>query len=292
MIFISSSCDRENNLGNFFSRLAGNGIRHIELSGGGGHIPEIESFLDHSRIRFQLTYMVHNYFPPPQDPFILNLASGNKDIRAKSLSLAKKALDLCQRYGCDFYTVHPGYRQDLTLSSDEQSFIGSPQKNIQAPSVFETLRASVDTLCRYASECGLKFGVENLFPENRENNYSLLCSLEEFDHFFECLGFHDNLGILLDLGHAKLAAHYMGFNLEYFLDRIMTHYRSRLLAIHISENDGKQDCHWVPKRNGWISDFLKAYQVSDIPISIEARNSEFADVITYYWFLRKSLGLS
>ena len=57
------------------------GIKDIELSGtcySKDNIKDLGKFLEFSNLQ------IHNYFPPPKEPFVLNLASMNEVIAKKN----------------------------------------------------------------------------------------------------------------------------------------------------------------------------------------------------------------
>ena len=57
--------------------LSNNQIDCIELSGGRYSKNQLKSLI---QLKKKIRLRVHNYFPPPQIPFVLNLASNNKKI--------------------------------------------------------------------------------------------------------------------------------------------------------------------------------------------------------------------
>ena len=57
-------------------------------------------------------YLVHNYFPPPEESFVLNIASFNEKIRKRSLEQAVSAMEFCSDIGANLYTFHPGFLSD------------------------------------------------------------------------------------------------------------------------------------------------------------------------------------
>ena len=61
---------------------------------------------------FPFKYLVHNYFPIPRDSFVLNIASIDTNIRAKSIQHIKKAIEFCDKIGAELYTFHPGFLTD------------------------------------------------------------------------------------------------------------------------------------------------------------------------------------
>ena len=62
--------------------------------------------------KYDLVYLVHNYFPPPKEEFVLNLGSTNNEIIRKSISLCKKAIDDAVVLGAPCYSIHAGFYFD------------------------------------------------------------------------------------------------------------------------------------------------------------------------------------
>jgi hypothetical protein len=92
MIYVSSACSKQKFIGPAVKELADKGFKNIELSGGTRYYDDYEPDLFDLQKKYDLTFLVHNYFPPPKDPFILNLASLDRGIYEKSLHHLKKAL--------------------------------------------------------------------------------------------------------------------------------------------------------------------------------------------------------
>ncbi len=290
MIFLSSSCCHDNDVYNFLEEAAESGIRNIELSGGTeydeGHLEKLIEY----KHRYDLTYTVHNYFPPPQYPFILNIASTDKKLRERSVSFAKNSMEFSSSIGAGLYTVHAGYLTDLKLSKCGQHFLPVQDSRCDRLTSWQYFSLSLIELCTFAMEEGIRFGVENLFPYQRNSNYSLLCNSDELDRVMNEFNKFENFGILLDLAHAKISSHLLDFSLESFLKDIVSHHKDRILGVHISDNDGVSDLHVLPPQESWMTRFVIDSELHSIPITIEARNANHLNVLSYCHFLNKELG--
>ncbi len=84
MINVSSACLEHEKIKDSVKELAENGFLNIELSGGTKYYEGYEEDLLRLQEEYNLNYIVHNYFPPPRQDFILNLASLNDDIYQKT----------------------------------------------------------------------------------------------------------------------------------------------------------------------------------------------------------------
>ena len=76
-IYISTGSIENKTIQQTIEFLSKNGIKNIELSGG-EHDPDIfQKLLNYKN---EISFMLHNYFPPPKVPFTLNLATLNDEI--------------------------------------------------------------------------------------------------------------------------------------------------------------------------------------------------------------------
>jgi len=91
MIYVSSACSKQNLIGPAIKELADQGYRNIELSGGTRYYKDYESDLLDLKKKYSLNFLIHNYFPPPKEPFILNLASLDTDVYEKKFKSLKKS---------------------------------------------------------------------------------------------------------------------------------------------------------------------------------------------------------
>jgi endonuclease IV len=86
--------------------LLSNNINHVELSGGKGDVNQTKELIE---ISSECNFQVHNYFPPPNKPFVLNLASSNNAINHTTYNHIIRAIDLAKQLGSKFYSFHGGF---------------------------------------------------------------------------------------------------------------------------------------------------------------------------------------
>ena len=67
--------------------------------------------------RFTRKKLIHNYFPAPKSPFVLNLASRNKLILKKSIDHCKKNILLSSKFNLPFYAAHAGFCIDPDINT-------------------------------------------------------------------------------------------------------------------------------------------------------------------------------
>lgn len=289
MIYVSSSCVPADTIKEAVETLAIEGCKNIELSGGTNYYNHIMEDLIALKDKYGLSYLVHNYFPPPDNHFILNISSVDKTLRNKSVKFVKKSLFVAHKLKSTLYALHPGYTKDLILDENNEHFIPCSNNYKNKIHSLEILEKCLRILCNEAKSYGLIFGVENLFPLP-DNNFSLLCEEWEIDWLFKRCADIPNLGLLLDLGHAKISSKLLNFDLNSFLEPIVNKYRHRLLGIHLSDNSGLRDDHFLPERDSWMLSFIMKNNLNHLPITLESRNSSFDEILDYYQYLNEELG--
>ena len=113
MIYISTGGVKNKTAFSFSEELASHGIMEIELSGG----IYSESLLDDLlNLSSKINFQIHNYFPPPKKPFVLNLGSLDVEVGMKSYEHVKRALEWCSKLGSDHYSFHAGFLCDLKVN--------------------------------------------------------------------------------------------------------------------------------------------------------------------------------
>jgi sugar phosphate isomerase/epimerase len=260
-VYVSTSCLKNpKNVLEVLTEYEKAGIENVEL--GSVH----ENFDVKKLKEFNFNFLIHNYFPPPKDPFNFNLASQNTEIKKKSVNLAKKAIDLCYKINSPIYTFHAGFTVDPPKLG--KAF---PRENIpERQKTIETYVKSVKELVSHAKKRGIKIAMEpNVVQKfNLVNNLNKLCLFAEFQEMeilFEYFK-KEELGILLDLGHTSVTSHWLKFDKDEFVKQC----KSRVFAIHISNNNGLQDQHKSLTKNCWQVSKLEEFK--NTPIILETMN--------------------
>ncbi len=122
MIYISSACSKQKFINHAIIELVENGFKNIELTGGTQYYSNYEKDLLKLKAKYGLNFLVHNYFPPSEKPFILNLASLDKTIYENSLKHLKKALDLTRLFGGNKFGFHAGFFVDRPVEELGKKF--------------------------------------------------------------------------------------------------------------------------------------------------------------------------
>ena len=292
MYYISSTICGKARIKDVVLELIGLGFSNIELSGGTVFYEGIEEDLLDLRKRYKVNFLVHNYFPPARDSFVMNIASGDSALRKNTFDLISNAIRLTERLGNDLYTFHPGY--NISSVTEKNGRFYEDLDVGESAGIQNTKRdfyQGMDFLLDRLAGKEIRIGVENLFPFHR-NFYSFLDSIDDIEEFLDRYKDVPNIGILLDLGHLNLAANVMGFDKLNIVERVMAEYPDKIFEVHISENDGSRDFHNVSELDSWQIGFVMDNKkfLKDVPIVFEWRNG--ADTKTYQHFERLCKTLS
>jgi sugar phosphate isomerase/epimerase len=222
------------------------GIRDIELSGGMPHTGLYDSVLAH---RHGANLQVHNYFPPADPPFVFNLASVDEQIRKRTLTCMKVAIELSAMLGAARYGVHAGFLVDPPVS-----YLGRTWKSLNQAelSVAQSLFVdSVTELHAHAERTGIELLVENnvLTTGTRDeggDEVLLMASAEQICHLMNQLP--DGVGLLMDVAHLKVTAATLGFDPVAGLKATSRYIR----AYHLSDNDGMSDSNGKVTAESWF----------------------------------------
>lgn len=245
------------------------GVRNIELGSIHCHEPQVESFLTTCSSDF----LVHNYFPPPADPFIVNLASDDPRIRSRSLRHVLESISFCRRIGAKLYTFHPGFVREpigASTSADNYDFRFHHSGGFDAKcheASFERFLDAASRIVEHASQLGVRVAVESEGSVGKRH-LLLLQREEEFDRL---LGSIENpmLGINLNLGHLNLAANAFGFDRFKLIDKLS----QRIVAMEISHNEGVEDDHRPLVPGAWYWDVVRDRRFDHVPIILETRDT-------------------
>jgi sugar phosphate isomerase/epimerase len=226
--------------------------------------------------RYPTRFIVHNYFPPADPPFVLNLASQDGDSLARARAHCRAAIDLSQRLGGEVYAAHAGFTADLSPRD-----LGDPQRQSAVPeesiaprsSAYATLVESARELSSYAGMRRVRFLIENnvLAADAGERGSQLLLMVDadELAQLVEDVA-DPAFGILIDVGHLKVSAKTCGFDRETFLDRLAPH----IGAFHLSDNDGAVDSHAAFGDEAWFLQRLAEHPAATVTIELSARPLE------------------
>ncbi len=235
-IFISTTCLKAD----IFTSDIPEDVKGVEFSGGFAYRPigDFRKLIGKVKSSGR-NVLIHGYFPPQEKSIILNFASLDSDLVARSLTLAESAISLCAEFGIPYYSFHPGYL--ATGYEDKGNFIFEKKGFASYGDALSIFRRSFEKLYDLSKKHGVRLAVENLFINRGNVKDSLNNSFEEIEELMSLLP--SDVGLLLDLGHMNVSASYMNFSRDEFLRKYKAKFGDRLFEIHLSENKGDFDTH-------------------------------------------------
>jgi len=245
-------------------------LRFVEL--GSNHCYSSTFDLDVKNYNF--IYLVHNYFPIPKIPFVLNIASLNENIFRRSITHIFNAIDFCDRIGAKLYTFHPGFLSDpigsnsSTKNLDFQWGNKSPNKT-NYDIAYENMLRGIYQCAGYAQKKNVKIAIETEGSFNK-NQFLLMQKPEEYERFFKEFNPSD-IGINLNIGHLNLASHAFHFNTDDFVNIIADY----IVAMELSHNDGYEDQHLPLLNDAWYWTIIFDNRFIDSYKILEFRNTSF-----------------
>ncbi len=247
----------------FVETLVEEGFNRFEFTAGAGWDESMAPTLKY-KLDQNVRYLLHNYFPKPENAFVLNLASNNSFVLENSINLCKRAIQLAASLKAQIYTMHAGFcfhANPEDLGKDQSHLEEIPREQ-----ALEIFLQSMRTLAEFASPLGVSLAFENnvVTHENRKGNRYLGVTQDEITFLCETLSNH-NIGYLLDVAHLKVSARTLGFCPENFI-RHTAHFLS---AVHLSDNDGSSDSNQCLHKDSWFWNSLKAHVPTSIPWVLE-----------------------
>ncbi|MBT3784218.1 sugar phosphate isomerase/epimerase [bacterium] len=262
-IYVSSSCVRSETIADSVRTLSDAGFCAIELSGGTKPYEDMERDLLELKQSRNLEYRPHNYFPPPQTPFVLNLASDDEAVSTQSMDLIRNALRLCKLLGSKKFGFHAGFFMDIRAAE-----IG---KRISHTSLNSTEEARQRFIQRVKELQGESQGVE-LYIENNVHSSTnaktfgrdipfMLLNFENYQELREDLDFK----LLLDVAHLKVSCRSLCLPFEEQFHQMM----EQSDYLHLSDNDGLHDTNGPLNRNSEMFALLKQHGLKGKTCTLE-----------------------
>jgi len=256
MIFISSSCVRNEYIWESVECLAKEGFKNIELSGGTKRDERAINKLLELKEKYNLKYRCHNYFPPPANDFVMNLASDSNEIYDNTLNVINESLDLSVILSSNKYGFHAGFLTDISKSE-----IGKVVKGRELFDKDEALlrfKNRVEAI-QENNKSDVKLYIENNVVS--QNNYANFGNRNCFlmTSYFDVMQLKKelNFNLLLDVAHLFVSANTLGkdFSEEFFALNALSDY------LHISDNNGLSDEN---KRLSTGSEIYRALSLADL----------------------------
>jgi sugar phosphate isomerase/epimerase len=214
----------------------------------------------------KITRMPHNYFPAPEVPFVLNLASRDENIRRTSIEHCKYGLELASKTKAAFFSAHAGFCIDPNPHELGQKI----QYDTDFDSKFhrEAFLLSLREILQTADKLQLDFLIENnvIAPFNVVKNLNplLCCESKEITWVFDTIR-HPRFGLLLDTAHLKVSCNTLRLSLQDETRAILPFVR----GVHHSDNNGEVDDNSSIDENYWFLPYMK--EVTNIVHVLEVK---------------------
>lgn len=226
----------------------------IEFSSGMPYRADMENIFLNAHIK----RYAHNYFPAPEKPFVLNLASSNEIIRSTSIEHCIKGMELSAKVGSPFFSAHAGFCVDPKPEELGQEL--SRVANIDRELHWNLFLDSVKSILKKTEHLGIDFLIENnvLAKMNvyEDGTNPLLCVDPDEIHELIIDINNKRLGILLDTAHLKVSANTLGFDKDDAIESM----QPLIKCIHHSDNEGDFDINESITGEYWFIKHLPQFQ--------------------------------
>ncbi|MBW1792181.1 MAG: sugar phosphate isomerase/epimerase [Deltaproteobacteria bacterium] len=263
MIYVSSSCSKQKKIGAAIRELAEHGFQNIELSGGTEYYEGYEDDILELKEKYNLNFLVHNYFPPPKEDFVLNLASLDDTIFEKSLKHLRNAIQLSFLLGAEKFGFHAGFYVDIGANEIGKAI--SAQRLCNTRQAYERFCNGFNSIKNKSKEIQI-YIENNVYSKTNFSTYGLqnpfmLTSLTEYRE----LQHHIDFKLLLDVAHLYVSSRTLGFDFDSHLDQMImeTDY------IHLSDNDGYHDQNAPFMTDSKLINKIKKKHIEDKTITLE-----------------------
>ena len=275
MIYISSSCVKNKTIKESVQELVDSGFKNIELSGGTEYYDGFEDDLLKLKKKYNLNYICHNYFPPPKEHFVLNLASLDDEVYDKTFEHLTNAIELSKKLEARKFGFHSGFFIDIKVSE-----IG---KKISKVNLFDKSK-SIQQFCDGVKKLQSLSGDLELYIENNvfsstnaktyeNDNLFMLTNSSEYQELKNMINFN----LLLDIAHLKVSSK----TLELDFEEELSYMISQSDYIHISDNDALHDLNHKLQKDSNLVKLLKKQDLKDKDFTLEIYDDMDAIKETY-----------
>lgn len=263
MIYISTSGTIHDKIKHRVKELALSGFRNIELSAGTKYYRGYEKDLCDLKREYNLDYIIHNYFPPPKNDFVINLAALNDQIFYRSLNQLRKSIQLSKKLGASKFSFHAGFYMDISLDTIGQDISKKPMYNKERS--IERFCEGYNLLLKVSNDIDLfiennVYSYQNYFKFKKEKPFMLLNS-EDFHHLKTKI----NYNLLLDVAHLYVTSKTLKLDFQKEMRELLP----LCDYIHISNNNGLYDSNNEIDTFSEIYKCIKKFDIGNKIITLE-----------------------
>ena len=270
MIYISTSCVKHKKIKDSVQELAKNGFQNIELSGGTELYENFENDLLELKDKYDLNYLCHNYFPPPREHFVLNLASLNDDNFNMSFNKLKEVISLSKRLGAEKFGFHAGFFINIRLNEigkklSRDDLFDQEKSVIRFCEAFKILQKESKGVDLYIENN--VFSKTNFEAYNGDNPF-MMTNFSEYQSLREKIDFN----LLLDVAHLKVSAKTLRLDWEEEFENMI----SVSSYLHVSDNDRCHDLNNKLKKSSSLLSMLKQSDTKNKDFTLEVYDEMYA----------------
>lgn len=266
-VFVSSACFPEKDLKKIVIRLKDLGYDSIELTGGMEFEADINAIIENIATKEGINIQLHNYSPPVENDFVLNIGSLDPVTFQQSYSHVKSTLNLVDKLRLGKYAVHAGFY--IPIESNE---LGRVIRRRDLYDQNHSYDQFVDVLNEFYLKYPKTFYIENNvvshenYNEFKNNPFMLTCA----DEYFDLKERVPQLKLLLDLAHLKVSCNTLGLSFHEEVFRLI----NETDYLHISDNDGLTDSNQGLVRDSEMYEILENAQLGSKTITLEVYSGE------------------
>lgn len=270
MIYVSTSCIKHKKIKDSIEELVSWGFGNLELSGGTDYYDALEADLLSLKKKLALTYICHNYFPPPPKHFVLNLASLDDGIYEKTLEHLLKSIALSRKLESKKFGFHAGFFVDI---GPEQ--IGCKFSEVRIAEREKAMRRFCDGFRLLQSHAGdMELYLENnvLSSDNFAvfggRNVFMLTTYSDYEELRRNIDFK----LLLDVAHLKVSSRTLNLDFMGELEGMLAYSD----YVHLSDNDGFRDLNQRLEKGSDFLNVLRSQKTFSRDYTLEVYGSKEA----------------
>lgn len=253
IFFSTSNCSnpQNNDISTNIEELLKLGIKNIEISSGHKYEKHFFEKINNYCLKNKIKILLHNYSPPDNKNSLINLSDPDEINRRNSINFIKKRIILTKKLKNDYYSFHGGFSvYDFKINKDNNE-----KKIINKDYARKKFIESLEEIILFAEKENINIGFENHVVEEKNKNFLITYSQKEIKEIFGKIK-SKNLFLHLDAGHLNVTANTYNFDKINFIKT----FRNKIIAIHISKNNGIKDEHKHIDKNFWLIPYLNIFK--------------------------------
>ncbi len=263
MIYVSSKCSKQKIIRLAIKEIVDHGFRNIELSGGTEYYEGYENDIFELKEKYALNLLIHNYFPPSKEEFVLNLASLDDNIYNRSIEHLRRAILLSKKIGAVKFSFHAGFFIDIKVDEIGKSIAKKETGDIERAlkrfcNGFLDLKKEAEDIKLYIENN--VYSQSNFRRYGRDNPF-ILTTTDDYHTLKKKVDFN----LLLDVAHLYVSTKTLGLDFEREFEKLffISDY------IHLSDNDGIHDQNFGFTHESNLFKILYMYNFTGKTVTLE-----------------------